>query len=89
MYAMRYGTIPIVRRTGGLQDTVVDIGDPGGYGITHAHASVGDITHGIFRAVELYGDPERMKQTRKKVMKLDFSWNRSAKQYLELYRTLK
>jgi starch synthase len=89
MYAMRYGTVPVVRKTGGLQDTVKDIGEAGGYGITHLNASVGDVTHGIYRAVELYRDAEKMKQVRKQLMKLDFSWNRSAKQYLELYRTLK
>ena len=88
MYAMRYGTIPIVRKTGGLQDTVVDLDEPGGYGITHLHASVGDITHGIYRALQLYGDPVRMKAVRKKIMKLDFSWHASAKHYIDLYRTL-
>ena len=53
MYAMRYGTIPIVRKTGGLQDTVKDFGDAGGYGVTFLHATVGEITTAIYRAVTL------------------------------------
>ena len=88
MYAMRYGTVPLVRRTGGLQDTVVDVGDPGGYGITYANATVGDLTHGIYRALTLYHQTEHLEQVRTKMMKLDFGWQQSARQYLELYRTL-
>ncbi len=44
MYSMRYGTVPMVRRTGGLKDTVIDHGEPGGYGICYNNTSVGDIT---------------------------------------------
>ena len=53
LYAMKYGTVPVVRRTGGLRDTVIDIGEEGGYGITFNHSRVGDITHAIYRYVEL------------------------------------
>ena len=88
MYAMRYGTVPVVRRTGGLQDTVVDIGDPGGYGITHAHASVGDVTHAVYRALGLYADPGRLAEVRAAMMELDFGWQQSARRYIDLYRTL-
>jgi starch synthase len=59
MYAMRYGTIPIVRRTGGLQDTVIDYGDNGN-GICHDQASVGDICYSIKRAVGIYNDKEHL-----------------------------
>ena len=65
MYAMRYGTIPIVRNTGGLKDTVIDFGDPGGYGIRFNNAIVGDITQAIWRAVELYQDPLMMEEFEK------------------------
>jgi starch synthase len=89
LYALRYGTVPIVRRTGGLKDTVKDYEEPNGYGICFNNASVGDITHGIYRALQLYQRTNRMKTIRKQVMQLDFSWNASAMQYLHLYQSLK
>jgi starch synthase len=88
MYAMRYGTVPVVRRTGGLRDTVIDISEPGGYGISFNHATVGDITHGVYRAVELYDDQLKFDGIRRKIMELDFGWDVSAKQYLDLYKSL-
>ena len=88
MYAMRYGTVPIVRNTGGLRDTVIDIGDPNGYGIRFNNAAVGDITHAIWRAVELYKDEELVEEIREYMMQLDFSWETSVKQYLEVYESL-
>ncbi|OOQ60630.1 glycogen synthase [Mucilaginibacter pedocola] len=88
LYAIRYGTIPVVRSTGGLSDTVIDFGDEGGYGIRFNHVSVADITHSINRAVELYADTKKMQQLRKHMMSLDFSWGRSAKEYNDLYETL-
>lgn len=88
MYAMRYGTIPIVRRTGGLLDTVVDYGDPGGYGVTFNHAITGDITHAIHRSLEIYAQKDLFRRLQQKVMSLDFSWHKSAEQYIELYRNL-
>lgn len=88
MYAMRYGTVPIVRKTGGLRDTVKDIGEPGGYGITFQHATVGDMTHAIYRAVELYEDQLRFDAIRRQLMELDFGWDVSANQYIDLYKSL-
>ena len=85
MYAMRYGTIPIVRNTGGLKDTVKDFGDPGGYGICFNTASVGDITYSIYRAVELYKQPDRLNEIVEQIMQIDNSWENSAGLYIELY----
>ena len=85
MYALRYGTIPIVRRTGGLQDTVKDIGDPGGFGICFNTASVGDICTSIYRAVELYEQKEKMKKIIEQIMQIDHSWEKSAEIYINLY----
>jgi starch synthase len=87
LYALRYGTIPVVRKTGGLKDTVVDISNPEGYGINFEQVSVGDITHGIYRALELYRDIRTFRSLRKKIMQLDFSWNKSAKDYIDLYQS--
>lgn len=61
MYALRYGTIPIVRRIGGLKDTVIDIGD-GGFGICHDQASVKDVCSSIVRAAVLYKDQYKFKK---------------------------
>jgi starch synthase len=88
MYSMRYGTVPIVRNTGGLRDTVIDVGDPNGYGIRFNNAAVGDITHAIWRAVQLYNDEKKMDDIREHMMKLDFSWETSVQQYIKLYESL-
>ncbi len=87
MYALRYGTIPIVRRIGGLKDTVIDIGD-GGFGICHDQSSVSDVVYSIDRAVEFYQNQAAFKKTRKKCMQIDYSWNKSAQEYLSLYKSL-
>lgn len=86
LYAMRYGTVPIVRSTGGLKDTVQDILEPGGYGITFAEANAADAASAIGRALELYANPQRMQQLRKQLMALDFSWDKSAVSYIDLYQ---
>ena len=85
MYALRYGTIPIVRDTGGLRDTVVDYGDWQGFGIRFSDATVGDITHAIYRALELYQDKSQFSTIRERIMQIDHSWESSADQYLSLY----
>ena len=87
MYALRYGTIPIVRRIGGLKDTVIDIGD-GGFGICHDQSSVSDVVYSIDRAVEFYQNQGEFKKTRKKCMQIDHSWDKSAQEYLSLYKSI-
>ena len=88
MYSMRYGTIPMVRRVGGLKDTVIDFGEKGGYGICYDNASAGDITHGVWRAAELYREKDKMAAIRKKMMGLDFGWERSVQQYIGIYERI-
>ena len=88
MYALRYGTIPVVRRTGGLKDTVIDIGD-GGFGICHDEASVEDVIYSIDRAVQLYKNNKEFNEIRKKCMQIDHSWDLSEREYLSLYKSIK
>jgi starch synthase len=90
LYAMRYGTVPIVRSTGGLKDTVIDYGTPdgSGYGIRFNDATVGDITYSIHRAVQLYSQPKRLDEVRIKMMQIDNSWEISTGKYIELYKSL-
>jgi len=87
MYALRYGTIPVVRRTGGLRDTVIDIGD-NGFGICHDQASVEDVNYSIERAVQLYKNKKEFDKIRKKCMQIDHSWDISEREYLSLYQSI-
>ena len=89
LYALRYGTVPVVRTTGGLRDTVIDFGDEGGYGIRFERVNVNDITQSIDRAIVLHADNAHLQLLRKRMMALDFSWDRSAKEYIDLYESLK
>ncbi len=88
MYALRYGSIPIVRRTGGLRDTVLDMGD-GGFGICHNEASVSDVCHAITRAVDLYHNSSAFDAIRKEIQLIDHSWDRVAEEYVSVYQSLK
>lgn len=84
MYAMRYGTIPIVRYTGGLKDTVADI-TSGGSGFNYTYPTADDAVHALKRALHFYQDKEKVDFLRKSIMNLDFSWDISARKYLHLY----
>lgn len=89
MYAMRYGTVPIVRSTGGLQDTVVDMGDPDGFGIRFNHATAEDVNYSIGRVVSVYRDSAQMDWMRKYMMQIDHSWESTVDEYTNVYRSLK
>ena len=86
MYAMRYGTVPVVRSTGGLQDTVIDMGDQDGFGIRFTHASVGEITHSIYRGMEVYKSKKHLEWMRKHMMQIDHSWESVVAQYDSIYK---
>lgn len=88
MYAMRYGTVPVVRRTGGLKDTVIDFGDEGGYGICFNYATVEDIVYSIERALDLYADKLKMDEVRQRMMEINNSWENSAGRYIDLYNSI-
>lgn len=91
MYAMRYGTIPIVRKIGGLIDTVPDIGEPdgSGRGIQFSNFSLEDGFLAIYRAAELYhNQPALLESVRHKIMQVDFSWENSANEYIQIYKEM-
>ncbi|WP_103665748.1 glycogen synthase [Gracilimonas amylolytica] len=88
MFAMRYGTVPIVRAVGGLKDTVKDISEEDGYGITFEDFSLEAASEAISRAVDLYKDSQKYSDVLSRIMKLDFSWKRSAREYEEMYKSL-
>jgi starch synthase len=90
LYALRYGTIPIVRNVGGLRDTVKDMGDWQGTGIRFDNATVQDIVYSVGRAIDLYYHNEKLyKWMRSFSMTMDFSWDKSSKEYIDLYKSLK
>jgi starch synthase len=89
MYALRYGTVPMVRSTGGLKDTVKDFGDWQGYGIRFNHASVNDITYSVGRAIDLYNNKRDLYNwMRSYMMNIDHSWDAAAGEYIQLYESL-
>ncbi len=90
MYALRYGTVPMVRNVGGLHDTVTDMGDPNGFGIRFDQASVWDITYSVGRAIDLYHNKHELYSwMRGHMMTIDHSWDGAAQQYIELYKNLR
>lgn len=89
LYALRYGTIPIVRNIGGLKDTVKDYGVQDGFGITMEQSSVGDIVYSVGRALDLYSNRHKQfEEITGRIMEIDHSWTSSAKEYIELYESV-
>lgn len=88
LYAMKYGTVPVVRGIGGLRDTVIDVNSEEGYGFVFDDADVEQAATTIERALASIADKDQLHAMRKSVMHLDYSWDRSAKKYLELYNRL-
>lgn len=89
IYSLKYGTVPIVRATGGLKDTVTDYGaTTTGNGFVFVPYDPPALLQAVDRALELF--PRKMEWTAlvRRAMTEDFSWNRSAKAYVDLYRKL-
>lgn len=87
MIALRYGTIPVVRETGGLKDSITDSGNGEGNGFTFQSYHGGDMLYAIHRAIEGY-QQEGWEVLIKRAMKCDNSWGHSAKQYIQLYKDI-
>lgn len=92
MICSRYGTVPVVRETGGLYDSIkpyVESQDGfEGNGFTFANYNAHDMMYTLRLAISLYSDGEKWSKLVKKVMRTDFSWNKSAKSYIDLYNNL-
>ena len=88
MFALRYGSVPIVRATGGLRDSVSDSGTGEGNGFVFENYNAHDMLHAIRRAVEGYADREGWAVLRDRAMRCDYSWGRSANEYIKLYKEL-
>jgi len=87
MYSMRYGTVPIVRATGGLDDTVTDynaqVGTGTGFKFRQYTAEA--LQEALERARAIFGKPSVWRQLQLAGMRQDFSWDRSAREYVKLY----
>jgi starch synthase len=91
LYALRYGTVPVVRATGGLVDTVTDY-DPAtdtGTGFRFAAYSGTEMIHALGRALEIYSDQSRWTALARRGMAQDWSWEESARKYLFLYGAIR
>ncbi len=88
MIALRYGTIPVVRETGGLKDSIQDSGDGQGNGFTFQTYNSGDMKYAVERALKGYEDKQGWAILMKRAMECDNSWGHSANEYIHLYRTL-
>ncbi len=90
MYALKYGTVPVVRATGGLEDTIVKF-DPRrgtGNGFKFKDYEPASFLEALREAVECFQDSKKWKKIVTNAMKADFSWDRSARTYLDLYKSL-
>ena len=88
MIALRYGTIPIVRETGGLKDSIRDAGGENGNGFTFKTYNAHDMLDACSRAQKCYDKPETWKKLVAGALKEDFSWKNSAKLYIGLYKEI-
>jgi starch synthase len=85
MIGMRYGCVPVARRTGGLADTVVDAGDPAGTGLMFDEFHPWALWDALERALRVYAQPTKWAELQRNGMSRDFSWARSAADYAVLY----
>ena len=88
MIASRYGTVPIVRAVGGLRDTIRDCTNGEGNGFVFEHYNAHDMLNAIYRGLDLYDNKEHWNALVKWIMSIDFSWEKSAREYEKLYLEL-
>lgn len=88
MIASKYATVPIVRETGGLADSIKDYGLKDGNGFTFADFNANDMYNRVIFGINLYNDKEKWKELIKRVINIDFTWKKSAKNYVQLYKDI-
>lgn len=93
LYGLRYGCVPVVARTGGLADTVIDANEAAvaagvATGFQFSPVAAEPFMHALRRALAAYGEPATWSAIQRQGMKADVSWNRSAGRYIDLYRSL-
>ncbi|MBR7095490.1 MAG: glycosyltransferase, partial [Clostridia bacterium] len=89
MTACRYGCVPVVHAVGGLADTITPQGSKGGNGFVFSEYSEGALDGAVRAALTLYrDDPTAWSRLRRTCMRTDFSWRRSAGEYLDLYEKI-
>ena len=90
LYSLRYGTVPVVRATGGLDDTIddVDVVPDRGNGFKFSEYSAAALTGAIRRALARYADPSGWQRIMREGMRRDHSWEHAAAAYLDLYQEL-
>lgn len=88
MYSLRYGTIPVVRATGGLADTITEYKNGKGNGFVFEKYEAGELMKAIKRALKLYKNREEWIKLIRIAMACDYSWEVSAKKYIDLYRSI-
>ncbi len=90
MYSLMYGTVPIVRQTGGLADTVIKYDEKSeeGNGFVFKQYDKKALVKEVKRAIKIFDDKKLWLKIMKSGMKSDFSWNSSAKKYIDLYKTI-
>lgn len=88
LYAMRYGTIPLVRNVGGLSNTVADLNEEDGHGIKFDNFNLDDFLMAVSRGIALYENKGLFESVRKTNMKLNYSWSASVKKYINLYNQI-
>ncbi len=89
MIACRYGTVPVVRGVGGLYNTIIPYGERGSNGFVFYHYNAHDLLFRTKDAIQLYReDKEAFASLRRRAMRSDFSWGKSAEEYIGLYRKL-
>lgn len=89
MIAMRYGCVPVARAVGGLRDTIQDYHESGlRTGFLFKDATASALAKSLLRALQVFSDPADWQALQRNGMAQDFSWNRFARQYFELYKTL-